>query len=141
MSNAIIAYTLIAIVLLLMVIVVVTLLYARNTRAKLMQSVGLIENLFSISQALKSAERSQIQQIENIGHQFESILSKNSSLSDELEALKVQVERLMDNDPEIKMYSKAAELVAKGERIEDVKEATGLPYTELEMLYSLQNRK
>jgi len=56
-------------------------------------------------------------------------------------ALENQTLQLQQDSPELKMYSRANQLVKDGARIEDVMEATQLPRAEVEVLVGLHGHK
>ncbi|MFC3120387.1 DUF2802 domain-containing protein [Agaribacter flavus] len=136
-----------SITLLLLVISLVTFVYARNTRAKLLQGVGLIDNLHKLQQ---QTDKKVLAQAEDIASLEQSLNEVKDTLFTATEALSVsqikletyeeKLALLADKDPELKMYSKANKLVAAGESIDDVMEASGLPRAEVEVLFSLQRR-
>jgi Tfp pilus assembly protein PilO len=58
-----------------------------------------------------------------------------------IEKVESTVERLEEQDPALKMYSKASKLVEQGAAMNDIIEASGLPRAEVEVLLSLHSRK
>ncbi|MFC4699897.1 DUF2802 domain-containing protein [Glaciecola siphonariae] len=145
MQSSPVLFISIALSLLCIVLVVVQWLYAKNIKTKLMQSVGLIDELYKLN-------TSQSTQLESL----RSELNKNKALNQELkkaygnfeknleaqlEKMGATIERLEEQDPALKMYSKASKLVEQGADMDDIIEASGLPRAEVEVLISLHARK
>lgn len=63
-----------------------------------------------------------------------------TQVRNELDALDNQVEQLVQDDPALKMYSRANQLAKSGASIEDIMEACQLPRAEVEVLVSLQSK-
>ncbi|GLR70704.1 DUF2802 domain-containing protein [Agaribacter marinus] len=136
-----------SVILLLIAIAVVTFLYSRSTRAKLLQSIGLIDNLHKLQQQNDKLIKGQTAliatqstAIENLKNEMSEQIEKTNKLAQEFSLYGDKVEQLSEQDPELKMYSKANKLVASGESIDDIIEASGLPRAEVEVLYSLHRR-
>jgi len=67
--------------------------------------------------------------------------SRISDVCERMEKIEASVERLEEQDPALKMYSRASKLVAQGAAMEDIIEASGLPRAEVEVLMSLHSQK
>ncbi|WP_395344281.1 DUF2802 domain-containing protein [Ningiella sp. W23] len=123
-------------------------LYAKQLNAKLMRAIGLIDDLYKLTQA----QSKQIQGIEDqsksdvlhirkrIDESAEEAgrLAANTELR--IEKVESTVERIEEQDPALKMYSKASKLVEQGASLEDIMEASGLPRAEVEVLVSLNSK-
>jgi predicted PurR-regulated permease PerM len=70
-----------------------------------------------------------------------NITTRNEDLSSRVLALENQTELLQQEDPELKMYNRAHQLVKEGVSIEDIMEASQLPRAEVEVLVGLQRHK
>lgn len=149
MPDALLSWLILAILFLCIVLIVVLWAYTRNIKAKLLQSIGLIDELHKLSQANN-------QTIEALKVEFKSDLAKSSKQATELQLQcnkftesvaqrmnKVEdtVECIAEQDPALKMYRQASKLVAQGMPIEDIMEASGLPRAELEVLIALSANK
>jgi seryl-tRNA synthetase len=131
----------IALSLLCIVLVVVLWVYAKNIKTKLMQSVGLIDELYKLNTA-QSANieklKSQILKNNKVSKALQNDYQTFShEVQDSLNKVSDTVERLEEQDPALKMYSKASKLVEQGAAMEDIIEASGLPRAEVEVLMSL----
>ncbi len=131
----------IALSLLCIVLVVVLWVYAKNIKTKLMQSVGLIDELYKLNTA-QSANieklKSQILKNNKVSKALQNDYQTFSNeVQDSLNKVSDTVERLEEQDPALKMYSKASKLVEQGAAMEDIIEASGLPRAEVEVLMSL----
>lgn len=67
--------------------------------------------------------------------------ARSEDLSKRVLALENQTQLLQQEDPELKMYSRAHQLVKEGVSIEDIMEASQLPRAEVEVLVGLQRHK
>jgi hypothetical protein len=70
-----------------------------------------------------------------------NITKLNEKLSKRVLALENQTQLLQKEDPELKMYNRAHQLVKEGVSIEDIMEASQLPRAEVEVLVGLQRHK
>lgn len=127
------------------VLIVVLWFYVQNVKAKLMQSIGLLDDLYQLTSAqAKIMDTVKVEQLDMIKcqkaqqKQYE-ILS--SDVEERVRKMEDTVERLEEHDPALKMYSRASKLVEQGAAMEDIIEASGLPRAEVEVLISLHAKK
>nr|WP_168710945.1 DUF2802 domain-containing protein [Ningiella ruwaisensis] len=128
-------------------------LYVRSLKGRLLQSVGLIDELYKITQtqaATNSANEAKIKKLidatEKLKTDMQSQLASQyeaniQALDKKLESLSAQIERVEEQDPTLKMYSRASKLVEQGASMDDIIEASGLPKAEVEVLLALNKRK
>ena len=132
-------------------VVVALWLYARKTNARLDQSIKLLNDLYLLNKTqadtlaehastLKNYQTSIEQLTANQGD-LNILKTQHETLSKRFLALENQTQLLYQQDPELKMYSKAHQLVKEGVNIQDIMEATQLPRAEVEVLIGLQRHK
>lgn len=131
----------IALSLLCIVLVIVLWMYAQNIKTKLMQSVGLIDELYKLTTSQAASIEALQADIAQANKLSKSTQKAYTEFSTDMEAtvnkVAATVERLEEQDPALKMYSKASKLVEQGAAMEDIIEASGLPRAEVEVLMSL----
>ena len=130
--------------LLLLCFVLIAVLWAisANLKGKLQTALSLIKDLHSLNtkqasriDALESSFIQTKKHIDSVRADTNTQLTQSETRIDKIQAM---VERIEEQDPSLKMYSRASKLVAQGASIEDVIEASGLPRAEVEVLISLQ---
>jgi hypothetical protein len=140
--------------LLLAIAVLLLFLYAKRSRTQLRSSIKLINDLYQVSQSqqtqIKTLERASVTKPPTMptsddASKSDSIVIALQARLDTLERqysiLENRTELLQREDPELKMYNKASELVKAGASIEDVLEASQLPRAEVEVLMSLHKSR
>ena len=131
----------VALSLLCIVLVIVLWMYAQNIKTKLMQSVGLIDELYKLTTSQAASIETLQAEIAQANKLSKSTQKAYKGFSSNIEAtvnkVAATVERLEEQDPALKMYSKASKLVEQGAAMEDIIEASGLPRAEVEVLISL----
>jgi hypothetical protein len=145
MPDSVIMWTLISLLFACFVMLLVLWVFNRNLNIRLQQSVNLIDELHKISLAQKK-QFSDLEQDQNNlktelrkrQHDVEHLQASAISRIEKVESI---VERLEEQDPALKMYSKASKLVEQGAAMNDIIEASGLPRAEVEVLLSLHSRK
>jgi hypothetical protein len=145
MPDSVIVWTLISLLFLCLVMLIVLWGITRRLSARLQQSVSLIDELHKISlsqnQQLSALEHKQGELSTELlarQQQFEHIQAASVI---RMEKVEDTVERLEEQDPALKMYSKASKLVEQGAAMSDIIEASGLPRAEVEVLLSLHSVK
>lgn len=129
------------------------LLYAYMCAKKVSQHEMLIQKLLS-EQKANLASISALQQKmgyiqtelgqkvqvqgESLSHFETKIDAAVFALQNEQQILSQKVAALGEQDPQIKLYAKAAKLIAEGADIEEIITACDLPRAELEILQSMQ---
>ena len=78
-------------------------------------------------------------QVETLRKYEDKLESAIFAVQNEQQVLSQKVVALGDQDPQIKLYAKAAQLIAEGADIEEIIDACDLPRAELEILQSMQN--
>jgi len=149
MPSSPLSWLILAALFLCFVLIAVLGLYARNIKEKLMQSIGLIGDLHALSDrqskaidALQADMRTELH--ESLKQTKTAQTRGEASLSDVCERIEKNessVERVGEQDPALKMYSRSSKLVAQGAAMEDIIEASGLPRAEVEVLMSLHSQK
>ncbi|WP_371192725.1 DUF2802 domain-containing protein [Glaciecola sp. SC05] len=134
-----------AALLLCFALIVVLWAYAQNLKAKLMQSVGLIDELHKLSSSQSASIDLLKTQVIEVNKLSKSVRKEYGAMAEQVDTRisKVEdtVERLEEQDPALKMYSRASKLVEQGAAMDDIIEASGLPRAEVEVLISLHARK
>lgn len=137
--------------LLLAIAALLLFLYAKRTRTQMRASIKLINELYQVSQS----QQNQIKALEANKHTqatlapendakeavFEKMHERLAQLEHKYTVLENQTQLLQSEDPELKMYNKASELVKAGASIDDVLEASQLPRAEVEVLMSLHKKR
>ena len=130
--------------------IIIVFLYARNVNKRLNQTIKLINELYQVSQGQASNIANLTSDLADsstaLNNQEKDMLeSKLHSRLNELEQQFIKVENqtqlLQQEDPALKMYHRATQLVAKGASIDDIIEACQLPRAEVEVLISLHSNK
>lgn len=131
-----------SLLLLCFVLIVVLWAISANLKGKLQTALSLIKDLHSLNtkqasriDALESSFIQTKKHIDSVRADTNTQLTQSETRIDKIQAM---VERIEEQDPSLKMYSRASKLVAQGASIEDVIEASGLPRAEVEVLISLQ---
>jgi hypothetical protein len=145
MPDSVIMWTLISLLFACFVMLLVLWVFNRNLNIRLQQSVNLIDELHKIS----LAQKKQFSDLEQDQNNLKTELRKRqhdvehlqASAISRIEKVESTVERLEEQDPALKMYSKASKLVEQGAAMNDIIEASGLPRAEVEVLLSLHSRK
>jgi hypothetical protein len=134
----------IALSLLCIVLVIVLWIYAQNTKSKLMQSVGLIDELYKLTKAQSDSIEALSAEVSQANKHSKAVKKDYQGfrvyVDDRVTKVVDTVERLEEQDPALKMYSKASKLVEQGTAMDDIIEASGLPRAEVEVLISLHAR-
>jgi biopolymer transport protein ExbB/TolQ len=145
MPDSIIMWTIMSLLFLCFVMLIVLWGITRRLSARLQKSVSLIDELHKISitqnQQLSALEQEQGElstELLTRQKQFEHIQAASVI---RMEKVEDTVERLEEQDPALKMYSKASKLVEQGAAMSDIIEASGLPRAEVEVLLSLHSVK
>ncbi|MBT1450848.1 DUF2802 domain-containing protein [Glaciecola sp. XM2] len=145
MSDFAVTWTLISFLLLSFVLIIVLWSAHRNLNARLMQSLTLMDELHKISIAQKQEIQGLLQAQSAVKHDVEQKQDEMNRAQEatmiRLEKVEDTIDRLEEQDPALKMYSKASKLVEQGVAMEDIMEASGLPRAEVEVLLSLHSRK
>lgn len=126
-------------------LIIVLWAYVQNIKTKLMQSVGLIDELYKLSNAQLANMEALKADALHASKLSKTVQKDYTAFSQavELRLNKIEdvVERLEEQDPALKMYSRASKLVEQGAAMDDIIEASGLPRAEVEVLISLHARK
>ena len=131
----------VGLVLLCLVISVVAILSIRQNKEQVMQCIGLIGDLHKENEANKAKIFGFEKQLASLQKQIEKHQSGIDGLSEKMLQCEDNIDRLFEQDPALKMYAKASKLVAAGESIEDIIDASGLPRAEVEVLFSLHRKQ
>jgi len=110
--------------------------------------VMLLFKRFSASATLSAAQKSDIKDLDsktnNLSNEIHEIRSGNygvikriKELVQEVEQLKSSQQSLVDQDPQVRFYSKAAKLIGQGASLEEVIKECDIPSAEAELLFSL----
>ncbi|MGB3725116.1 MAG: DUF2802 domain-containing protein [Glaciecola sp.] len=134
---------------LLLVCVWVFVKYSQATNAKIAQSVKLINELYQLSkaqeQSIKALQVGKLDSDDKAVNIAIEQVSKNSQalalLEKELRAVENNTQLLQNDDPSLKMYNRANQLVVSGASIDDIMQACDLPRAEAEVLISLHRKK
>lgn len=103
-------------------------------------SVSLLDKL--VAQTSKQIKESVAYDVQVVTEQaLSTALQPIESLSQRILALENQTQLLQQEDPALKMYSRANQLLQQGASIEDIMEASHLPRAEVEVLVSIQRPK
>lgn len=145
MPDPVILWTLISLLFLCFVLLLVLWAFNRNLNGRLQQSVNLIDELHKISLA-QQKQFSILEQDQNslkaeLRKRQQDVEQSHTIAINRLEKVESTIERLEEQDPALKMYSKASKLVEQGAAMDDIIEASGLPRAEVEVLLSLHSRK
>jgi len=145
MPNSPILWITLATLFLCFALIIVLWAYVQNIKTKLMQSVGLIDELFKLSNAQLANMEALKADALHASKLSKTVQKDYTAFSQavELRLNKIEdvVERLEEQDPALKMYSRASKLVEQGAAMDDIIEASGLPRAEVEVLISLHARK
>lgn len=142
--------TLFILLLILCLLAVVLFLYVRRINARLNQSIKLINELYQLNQSQALTLSELTREVQSNSHeQFKTSSEKSlfnlhaqtEELSKRVLTLENETQKLQQEDPELKMYSRAHQLVKEGLSIEDVMEASQLPRAEVEVLIGLQRHQ
>lgn len=133
----------------IIVLVVVFVRYAKSVNIRLGQSIKLINELYQLSQtqaeqirnleANKQASSSEL--LTYLETNVSEIRQQLDNFSHDLRQVENQTQQLQYEDPGLRMYSKANELVAAGASIDDIIQACELPRAEAEVLIGLHRSK
>lgn len=145
MPDPVIMWTLISLLFLCFVLLLVLWAFNRNLNGRLQQSVNLIDELHKISLA-QQKQFSILEQDQNnlkaeLRKRQQDVEQSHTIAINRLKKVESTIERLEEQDPALKMYSKASKLVEQGAAMDDIIEASGLPRAEVEVLLSLHSRK
>ena len=145
MPNSPILWITLATLFLCFALIIVLWAYVQNIKTKLMQSVGLIDELYKLSNAQLANMEALKADALHASKLSKTVQKDYTAFSQavELRLNKIEdvVERLEEQDPALKMYSRASKLVEQGAAMDDIIEASGLPRAEVEVLISLHARK
>lgn len=145
MPDPVIMWTLISLLFLCFVLLLVLWAFNRNLNGRLQQSVNLIDELHKISLAQQKQfgilEQDQNSLKAELRKRQQDVEQSHTIAINRLEKVESTIERLEEQDPALKMYSKASKLVEQGAAMDDIIEASGLPRAEVEVLLSLHSRK
>jgi len=131
------------------VLIVVFVRYAKAVNTRLAQSIKLINDLYQLSQNQEEQIRaldtnshaSSSQLFSSIEAEVSEIRQQLDTFSHELRQVENQTQQLQHEDPALRMYSKANELVAAGASIDDIIQACELPRAEAEILVGFHRTK
>lgn len=127
-------------ILLGLVISVIAILLVSKTRTQLMRSISLINDLHKHIKSRDSA----FEQLESVVDDINQMMSSQEvtieQVKDDLKQHLQEINKLSANDPVLKTYSKAAQMVDAGENIDDIMIACGLPRAEVEVLSSMRKK-
>ena len=105
-----------------------------------MRSISLINDLHKHIKSRDSA----FEQLESVVDDINQMMSSQEVT---IEQVKIdlkqhlqEINKLSANDPVLKTYSKAAQMVDAGEHIDDIMIACGLPRAEIEVLSSMRKK-
>ena len=143
--------TLLSLVMLVVIVLlcVVFYQYAKTVNTRLGQSIKLINDLYQLlkkqEEQLKAFAQNNSANTEQLSSSIQDEVSEIRHQlalnSQELRQLENQTQQLQHQDPGIRMYTKANELVAAGASLEDIMEACELPRAEAEVLIGLHRSK
>lgn len=143
--------TLLSLVMLVVIVLlcVVFYQYAKTVNTRLGQSIKLINDLYQLlkkqEEQLKAFAQNNSANTEQLSSSIQDEVSEIrhqlAQNSQELRQLENQTQQLQHQDPGIRMYTKANELVAAGASLEDIMEACELPRAEAEVLIGLHRSK
>lgn len=145
MPESFVMWVLISLILICCVCSTVLFAALRRVQSRLSKSLELIDDLHKITLSQKQSADDLAQES---AHMNEKLAKENTDLAHKqgacfirLEKLEATVERLEEQDPALKMYSKATKLVEQGVEMADIIEASGLSRAEVEVLLSLHAKK
>lgn len=123
-------------------------LHISSINKRLQQSIKLINELYLLNKSqantleeqtnLIQSQRTSSEQAQIHDSALQDISQQQETLAGRVLALENETQLLAQQDPELKMYSRAQQLVKDGASIKDIMEATQLPRAELEVLVGLQ---
>ena len=142
-------YSLILSIALLVILVIVLLFKLKRLQsrvdAQLKQTQISLEDLFN--QYLRDNTERIYQDIRHLQRDTKdtqaSILTMQSAIDDgktQVLALKDMLNEYQHQDPEVRLYQQARELIAQGVGIDEIVDSCGIPRAEAELLFSLSSK-
>lgn len=123
-------------------------IFAKALNARFGRSIKLINDLYNLSQkqgkalAILEQDAKNSNNDEHIALQLEvsELRQQVTELNKQVLCVESLAQQLQHNDPELKMYNKANQLVASGMSLDDIMQACELPRAEVEVLMGLHRK-
>ncbi len=134
-------YLVAAAIALLLIMILSIGLYSLRQVSSLKQKLSVLEN------ARQSTEAALHSQIKSLGHQIDEdrerqvVLGKHqNTLQETLVKLENQLRELKQQDPALRLYHRATELVKQGASLDEIMQTCDIPRAEAELLISMHRK-